>query len=110
MSAKKYGPIKRISAEGRKGSASIGDALASLIKDLGIGKKIREAEAMEMWTKVVGKQIAEVTTPLKIENGKLFITVTRAAWRNELVYLKDEIKDKINAALKQDIVKEIVLR
>jgi predicted nucleic acid-binding Zn ribbon protein len=110
VKSKKFGSGKKISAEGRKGSATIGEALTALINELGIGRKIREAEAMEMWKKVVGNAIAEVTTPVKIENGKLFVSVSRAAWRNELVYLKDEIKDKINAAMKEEIVKEIVLR
>ncbi len=84
--------------------------LQSLIADLGIGQKLKKAEALDRWNEVVGEQIGKVTKPLRIEGETLVVHVTSAAWRNELVYLRKELIQRINKAVGHDIIKEIIFR
>ena len=84
--------------------------LADTVRGLGIGPKLKQYEMFERWPSIVGEQIARTARPVKIERGKLFVKVTRSAWRNELVYMKEEIKEKINKAMNQEIVKDIIFR
>ena len=88
----------------------IGGVIDSAIRELGIGKRLKDFELLEKWPQIVGEQIAKVTTPQRMENGKLFIHVSKSPWRNELVFLKRALIQKINMVMEQDIVKDIIFR
>ena len=60
----------------------------------------------EGWEKIVGKAISEATTPIKIDNHKLYIKCKNPTWKTELQYQKTEIIKKINQNTK---IKDIVL-
>jgi predicted nucleic acid-binding Zn ribbon protein len=82
-----------------RGPTPIAAAIASALHSLGLGKKLRQYDVLELWASVVGEQIAAVTTAERIEDGKLFVSVRRAPWRNELVFLKAALIVKLNAAM-----------
>lgn len=86
---------------------SLGEALAGLTADLGIESKLREYDAVTLWPELVGAHIARVATAEKISKGVLVVRVTTSTWRNELQMRKQELADKINAALKSPVVKDI---
>ena len=88
----------------------IGSGVNSVIEELGIGLKIRQHELLHAWPDIVGEQIARVTTATGLNDGKLFVSVTRSTWRNELIFLKKELIEKINAAMNSEIVKDIIFR
>jgi predicted nucleic acid-binding Zn ribbon protein len=85
----------------------VGKLIGALLNELGIGKKLKQYEAVRVWQDVVGEKIAKVAIPTKIINGTLIVKVEKSTWRNELSLLKREIIAKINAALKEEIVKDI---
>lgn len=86
---------------------SIGIALKRLVRDLGIGKKIREYDAVLRWQEAVGGHIAKVASAEKILAGELTVRVSNPTWRYELSLRKDELKAKINKLLGEEIVKDI---
>ena len=86
---------------------SLGDALDTLIDNLGIRKKLREQDVFFLWAGAVGERIASVTTPVRILQGTLFVSVKTGPWRNELTMRKKEIIDRINGSLSEEIVRDI---
>ena len=88
----------------------ISRAISSVIEQLGIGAKIKQYEVINSWSKIVGEQIAKVSTAERMEGGKLFVRVSRSTWRNELLFLKKELISKINKTINQEIVKDIIFR
>jgi len=78
------------------------------IASLGLSRKIEEYTAMELWPVIVGERIANVASAERFQEGKLYVHVTRAPWRNELVFLKKEIIAKINATMGKEIVRDII--
>lgn len=88
-------------------TSSLGVAIQGLLENLGIGKKIREYDAVLQWNKVVGERIASVTEAVKIEKGVLVVRVQNGPWRNELSLLKNEVIEKLNRTLGEELVKEI---
>ena len=84
--------------------------VGTVLQELGLSKKIKQYEVIEAWPTIVGRQIANVATAERIENGILFVHVTRAPWRNELVFLKKELIGKINETMHQKIVSDIIFR
>jgi predicted nucleic acid-binding Zn ribbon protein len=73
----------------------ISEALGALADDLGIRRTLRQYDILTGWSGVVGEQLAKVTTPQRIDNGVLIVTVSTAPWRAELTMRRREILDKI---------------
>ena len=88
----------------------IGSAIAATLGQLGLEMKVKQYEVLEIWAEIVGEQIARVAIPERITDGKLYVSVSRSTWRNELLFLKKELIAKLNHAMNQDIVKDIIFR
>lgn len=101
---------KRVSPAKKRGPVSAGAALQDLVTQLGIGRTLAEYDVLTSWGKLVGDQIARVTTPQRFENGILFINVASAPWRTELSLRRLELKEKINTCAGKTIVKDIRFR
>ena len=90
--------------------SALGNAIASALQKLGITKKLRSYEVLDLWPSIVGDRIAAVSSAERFVGGTLFVKVDQATWRNELLFLKAELIAKINARMQEDIVREIVFR
>lgn len=89
---------------------SINTVLTSVLHELGLGQRMKQQRALEVWSDVVGERIAKAAKAERIERGKLTVRVSKAPWRNELLFLKKEIIAKLNNALGEEVVKEIQFR
>lgn len=101
---------KRATAKKKRGPVPVGVALQDLVRELGIGRTLAEYDVLTSWERLVGEQIARVTTPQRFENGILFISVATAPWRAELSLRRREIRERVNARIGRNIVKEIRFR
>lgn len=88
---------------------SIQSVLARFLKESGLEEPVRRYRTLQDWPEIVGESIAAVTRPERISNGKLFIRVENDAWRNELIFYKKEILEKVNSQLDSAISAIILL-
>jgi predicted nucleic acid-binding Zn ribbon protein len=79
--------------------SAIGDLIRGRLATLGIAKQVKEAGVAVTWPELVGPEIAAHTRVIKLDHGKLFVSVDEPAWRHELTYQKQIIREKINASL-----------
>lgn len=91
-------------------SGQIDKIFDKLIKKYGIENQVRQHEAIFLWNKVVGANIASHTMAEKISYGKLIVKVDSPVWRNELIFQKSQILNKINSKIKGTNITDIVLR
>lgn len=91
-------------------SGKINKIFEHLIKKYGIETPVKQNEALFLWPKVVGENIAKHTKAEKISYGKLIVRVDSPVWRNELLFQKNDILNKINNLLKGTNINDIVLR
>lgn len=91
-------------------SGKINKVFEKLIKKYGIEPEIRQNEALFLWKKVVGENISNHTKPEKVTYGKLYVKVDSPVWRNELIFQKNDILNKINTLMKNANINDIVLR
>ena len=77
-------------------TVSIGKALEKMLKKFDLKDKYDENVTLDNWESMVGKTIATHTTPQKIKHGKLYIKVDSPSWRNQMLFQKDYIKQKVN--------------
>lgn len=91
-------------------SPSFSSSVSRTLESLGLTKKLRQYEVLDRWPSIVGERIAAAAQAVRVDDGKLFVHVKSAAWRNELVFLKKDLVRKINATMGQDIIVDIIFR
>jgi len=91
-------------------SGTITNVFEKLIKKYGLEAQVRQHEALFLWEKVVGENIAKHSRTEKISYGKLIVKVDSPVWRSELLFQKADILNKINGLLKGTNITDIVLR
>ncbi len=85
----------------------LSDGLIALLKKFGLKDIVDRSELQEKFCEIVGEQIANQTKIKNFENGVLTIEVESSVWKNELFFMRDQIKDKINQSFNRKIVKQI---
>ena len=88
---------------------SMGQVMNRYVENTNFAKKIRENQSINIWPQIVGSRISQVTKPVRISEGILYVKVKNDVWRNEIVYQTPVIKDNINHELGGNIVKDIKL-
>ncbi len=81
--------------------------LNSTLKDMGIAKKIKEKQALKLWSEITGNNICKHTEAKYINQGVLFVIVDNSAWANELLFMKENLIKQLNKKLDKKIVKDI---
>ena len=89
---------------------SIGDAIKQFLKQSKLKSGIQALQIEEAWEKIMGKTIARYTDKIEIINQTLFISSSVAPLKNELVYQKEKIIERVNEALGEKVIKEVVIK
>ena len=71
---------------------------------------IQALQIGDVWEQIMGKTIARYTDKLQIIGDKLIITTSVGPLKNELIYQKEKIKQRVNEALKQKVVNDIIIQ
>jgi predicted nucleic acid-binding Zn ribbon protein len=85
------------------------EVLSELVERLEFRERLREHAVWNVWAEVVGDLLASKAEPARIEDGKLFVRVASSAWMQELAFLKDEIRGRLNHRLGAAVVRDIYL-
>jgi predicted nucleic acid-binding Zn ribbon protein len=92
------------------GQYSIGDAIKLYLAKSRIKGAIQAYQIEAVWEQVMGKTIAKYTESLKVINKTLFITTNVAPLKQELLYQKEKIKLRVNEALGDKVIEDIVIQ
>jgi len=74
---------------------------------MGIEEKVKEHQAINEWSRIVGENVSKVTKAQRVVNGILFVKVKNSSWRNELIYMRQEILIKLDKTVGRGIIKEV---
>ncbi|MCG8605283.1 DUF721 domain-containing protein [bacterium] len=91
----------------KKAPTPLGRSVWRLIRSLGLEKKVKQNEVLIKWSEIVGEQVFQVTRVDRVQNGILFVKVSSSAWRNELIYMKKEILEKIYSSIGKGVIEDI---
>ena len=84
-------------------------AINRFLKNNGLDRGVNQQSAILIWEETVGKTIASNTTAETVEHGILTIKTTSPAWRQELVFKKQDIIQRLNTKLGNNTIREIRL-
>jgi hypothetical protein len=92
------------------GQYSMGDAIRQYLKQSRLKGDIQALQIEDVWAAVMGKTIARYTEKIKVINRTLFITTNVAPLKQELLYQKEKIKLRVNEALGEKVIDDIVIQ
>lgn len=92
------------------GEYSMGDALKIFLQKSRLKPAVQSLQITDIWEQIMGKTIARYTDKIQIVNQTLFINTSVAPLKNELVYQKDKIIQRVNEALGEAMIKEVVIQ
>jgi hypothetical protein len=92
------------------GEISMQDAIQQFLKQSRLKGGIQALQIEQVWEQIMGKTIAKYTDKIQIVNHTLFISSTVAPLKNELLYQKEKIIERVNEALGEKVVNEVVIK
>jgi predicted nucleic acid-binding Zn ribbon protein len=92
------------------GEYSLGDALRKFLNQSHLKGSIQALQIEEVWEKIMGKTVARYTDKIQIHGHTLYINTAVAPLRQELLYQKETIIRRVNEALGESVIKEVVIK
>jgi hypothetical protein len=92
------------------GEYSIAEALKQFLNQSRLKGDIQAFQIEEAWEKIMGKTIAKYTEKIQIHGRTLYINTSVAPLKQELSYQKEKIIQRVNEALGEKVIKEVVIK
>jgi predicted nucleic acid-binding Zn ribbon protein len=94
----------------RSKTISLAEAMKDYIKEMRLEGKLNEIGVINSWEETVGKAIASRTTKIYIKDQVLYVYLSSSVVRNELLMLRQALREKLNEKAGAEVVKDIVLK
>jgi hypothetical protein len=92
------------------GQYSMGEALQKFLNQSRLKGDIQALQIDQVWETIMGKTVAKYTDKLYIINRTLYIKTSVAPLKQELQFQKEKIKLRVNEALKNNAIDEVVIQ
>ena len=96
--------MKRIEAE------TVGEIITRLLKAENLEEKFDEQRVAALWPDIVGQGINRYTVDRYVRCGVLYVTISSAPLRNELMLNRSRLVDRINDFIGKRVIREVVFR
>ena len=94
----------------RSKTISLAEAVNDYIKEMNLGGKLNEIAVINSWEEIVGKAISSRTTKIFIKDHILYVHLNSSVVRNELLMLREALREKLNKNAGREVIIDIVLR
>lgn len=94
----------------RSKTITLAEALKDYIKEMKLEGKLNEIGLINSWEEVVGKAISTRTSKVYIKDHVLYVHLSSSVVRNELLMLRQALKEKLNEKAGSEVIKDIVLK
>lgn len=88
---------------------SMRDAMQQFLQKSRLQNGVKSAQLEDIWEEIMGKVIAKYTDKIQIINQKLFIRTSNGPLKNELLYQRMKIIERINEKMGSDTITEVVI-
>ena len=92
------------------GEYSIGDAMRKFLNASHLKGSIQALQIEAVWEQIMGKTVARYTDRIRIHGHTLQVETAIAPLRQELLYQKEIIIQRVNEALGEKVISEVVIR
>ncbi|TWI80452.1 uncharacterized protein DUF721 [Lacibacter cauensis] len=92
------------------GEMSIQQAMEQFLNQSKLKQRVRALEITDVWEELMGKTIAKYTDEIKLVNQQLIISTSVAPLKQELLFQKEKIRNRINELFNEHAVKEVIIK
>ena len=94
----------------RSKTITLAEAVNDYIREMNLGEKLSEVTIINSWEEIVGKAISSRTTKIFIKDHILYVHLNSSVVRNELLMLREALREKLNKNAGSEVIIDIVLR
>lgn len=84
------------------------DGIKALLKAYRLQGKLNEVTVVSSWERVMGRAVAQKTQEVYVSNSKLFVRLSSAPLKHELVMAKTRVVEMINAEVGEQVILEVI--
>lgn len=95
---------------GKKKPLSLSSLLEDFVEDLPYKKELKKGMILSLLPDYVGPTIAGQCEDVHFEGNKLVMRIKNPGWRHELHMQRYTIARQLNRKVKEEIIKEIIVR
>jgi hypothetical protein len=88
---------------------SMAEALNKFLRGSKLKGEMQAMQIQDIWEKLMGKTIAKYTDSIKIYGDKVYISTKVAPLKQELMFQKENIILRVNEALGEKVIKEVII-
>jgi hypothetical protein len=89
---------------------NFGQAMDEFLKKSKLKQKVQALRIEEIWEELMGKTVSKYTDTIRISGQTLFITSSVAPLKNELLYQREMIIQRVNEAFGEKVIQEVVIQ
>ena len=89
---------------------SMAEAMKKFLQQSRLKGSVLALQITVIWEEIMGKTIARYTDKIEIHGSTLYIQTSVAPLKQELLYKKDKIRDRVNEALGENLIREVIIR
>ncbi|MGY8777439.1 MAG: DUF721 domain-containing protein [Longimicrobiales bacterium] len=82
--------------------------LSDLLEEHGVADQVQRMNLLELWPKLVGEKVAEVTRARSVDDRTLIVEVRTSAWLMELNMMKGDLLACVNERMPKTPMARIV--
>ena len=87
---------------------SLKEGLEALVRAYRLQGKLNEVTVVSSWERLMGKAVALKTQEVYVNKGRLFVRLTSAPLKHELLMAKSQVADLINAEVGEKVISEVI--
>lgn len=85
----------------------VGDSLGEILRRLAPDDTLRACRVWDFWDEVVGETLASRAQPDSFRNGTLVVRVSSHAWLQELQFLKEDLRHRLEDRLGEPTIRNL---
>jgi predicted nucleic acid-binding Zn ribbon protein len=97
----------RVMARRRSDPNRVADALRQVVQRIDPDRRLGAYRLWTFWDEAVGPTVAARAEPAAFRDGVLSVRVAGAAWMQELQFMKEELREQLNARLGAALIRDI---
>jgi hypothetical protein len=94
-------------SEKKDRTESVGTVLRGVLKRIDSEESSQAFAVWSIWSELVGETLARRAQPSSYRNGVLFVTVGAHSWMQELQFMKETLRRRLNARLGRELIRDI---
>jgi predicted nucleic acid-binding Zn ribbon protein len=93
-----------------KNDYTLKEALQRMLGEYKLKPRVNAARVKLIWESKMGKSIAGHTTGIDMRGNVLYLSISSAPLRSEMLFLREKIKVMMNEELGEEYIQDVVIR